>query len=156
MAEKVILENFFENELLDGSLLNIGLAVSVFNYEITNEMYNHAYDSLLEHKVDKNKIKRVNVPGAFELPLISKKMAESEKYDSIIAIGVVIKGETDHYDFVANNASNGIANSSLTTGTPIIFGILTTNNYKQAKDRITDAKYYATSSIIVPNIIKKL
>ena len=83
-------------------------------------------------------------------------MAESEKYDSIIAIGVVIKGETDHYDFVANNASNGIANSSLTTGTPIIFGILTTNNYKQAKDRITDAKYYATSSIIVPNIIKKL
>ena len=156
MAEKVILENFFENELLYGSLLNIGLAVSVFNYEITNEMYNHAYDSLLEHKVDKNKIKRVNVPGAFELPLICKKMAESEKYDSIIAIGVVIKGETDHYDFVANNASNGIANSSLTTGTPIIFGILTTNNYKQAKDRITDAKYYATSSIIVPNIIKKL
>tara|TARA_B100000945_G_scaffold199859_1_gene160693 strand:+ start:121 stop:591 length:471 start_codon:yes stop_codon:yes gene_type:complete len=156
MAEKVILENFFENELLDGSSLNIGLAVSVFNYEITNEMYNHAYDSLLEHKVDKNKIKRVNVPGAFELPLICKKMAESAKYDSIIAIGVVIKGETDHYDFVANNASNGIANSSLTTGTPIIFGILTTNNYKQAKDRIIDAKYYATSSIIVPNIIKKL
>ena len=156
MAEKVILDNFFENELLDGSLLNIGLAVSVFNYEITNEMYNHAYDSLLEHKVDKNKIKRVNVPGAFELPLICKKMAESAKYDSIIAIGVVIKGETDHYDFVANNASNGIANSSLTTGTPIIFGILTTNNYKQAKDRIIDAKYYATSSIIVPNIIKKL
>ena len=67
-------------------------------------------------------------------------MAESAKYDSIIAIGVVIKGETDHYDFVANNASNGIANSSLTTGTPIIFGILTTNNYKQAKDRIIDAK----------------
>jgi len=156
MAEKVILDNFFENELLDGSSLNIGLAVSVFNYEITNEMYNHAYDSLLEHKVDKNKIKRVNVPGAFELPLICKKMAESAKYDSIIAIGVVIKGETDHYDFVANNASNGIANSSLTTGTPIIFGILTTNNYKQAKDRIIDAKYYATSSIIVPNIIKKL
>lgn len=156
MAEKVILDNFFENELLDGSSLNIGLAVSVFNYEITNEMYNHAYDSLIEHKVDKNKIKRVNVPGAFELPLICKKMAESAKYDSIIAIGVVIKGETDHYDFVANNASNGIANSSLTTGTPIIFGILTTNNYKQAKDRIIDAKYYATSSIIVPNIIKKL
>ena len=69
MAEKVILDNFFENDLLDGSSLNIGLAVSVFNYEITNKMYNHAYDSLVEHKVDKNNIKRVDVPGAFELPL---------------------------------------------------------------------------------------
>ncbi|MAR34093.1 MAG: 6,7-dimethyl-8-ribityllumazine synthase [Chloroflexi bacterium] len=156
MAEKVILDNFFENDLLDGSSLNIGLAVSVFNYEITNKMYNHAYDSLVEHKVDKNNIKRVDVPGAFELPLICKKMAESNKYDSIIAIGVVIKGDTDHYEFVANNASNGIAKSALTTGIPIIFGILTTDNYKQATDRIIDAKYYATSSIIVPNIIKKL
>lgn len=156
MAEKVILDNFFENDLLDGSSLNIGLAVSVFNYEITNKMYNHAYDSLVEHKVDKNNIKRVDVPGAFELPLICKKMAESNKYDSIIAIGVVIKGDTDHYEFVANNASNGIAKSSLTTGIPIIFGILTTDNYKQATDRIIDAKYYATSSIIASNIIKKL
>ena len=156
MAEKVILDNFFENDLLDGSSLNIGLAVSVFNYEITNKMYNHAYDSLVEHKVDKNNIKRVDVPGAFELPLICKKMAESNKYDSIIAIGVVIKGDTDHYEFVANNASNGIAKSSLNTGIPIIFGILTTDNYKQATDRIIDAKYYATSSIIVSNIIKKL
>ena len=149
MAEKVILDNFFENDLLDGSSLNIGLAVSVFNYEITNKMYNHAYDSLVEHKVDKNNIKRVDVPGAFELPLICKKMAESNKYDSIIAIGVVIKGDTDHYEFVANNASNGIAKTALTTGIPIIFGILTTVNYKQATDRIIDAKYYATSSIIL-------
>jgi len=156
MAEKVNLDKFFPKYLLDGSKLSIGLVVSMFNSEITNKMYNNAYDSLIENGVNQNNIKRINVPGAFELPLMCKKMAETNKFDSIIAIGAVIKGETDHYDFVANNASNGIANSSLSTGTPIIFGILTTNNYKQATDRIIDAKYYATTSIIIPNTINNL
>jgi len=156
MAEKVNLDKFFEKNLLDGTSLRIGLVVSMFNNEITNKMYNFALDSLMEHGVDKSNIKRVNVPGAFELPLICKKMAETNKFDSIIALGVVIKGDTDHYDFVANNASNGIATSSLSTGIPIIFGLLTTENYKQAKDRIIDAKYYATTSIIVSNTIKNL
>ena len=156
MAEKVNLDEIFSKNLLDGASLRIGLVVSMFNNEITNKMYNFAHNSLIEHGVDENNIKRVNVPGAFELPLICKKMAETNKFDSIIALGVVIKGDTDHYDFVANNASNGIATSSLSTGTPIIFGLLTTENLKQAKDRIIDAKYYATTSIIVPNTIKNL
>ena len=129
---------------------------SIFNDEITSKMFNIAYNELIKNGVDEKKIKKVNVPGAFELPIMCKKMAETKKFDSIIALGVVIKGETDHYDFVATNATTGISNTSLITGIPIIFGILTTDNYDQASDRIIDSEYYAKTSIIVPNTIKYL
>ncbi len=156
MAEKINLDKFFEKKYLDGSSLRIGIVVSIFNDEITSKMFNIAYNELIKNGVDEKKIKKVNVPGAFELPIMCKKMAETKKFDSIIALGVVIKGETDHYDFVATNATTGISNTSLITGIPIIFGILTTDNYDQASDRIIDSEYYAKSSIIVPNTIKYL
>ena len=156
MAEKINLDKFFEKKFLDGSTLRIGIVVSIFNHEITSQMYNVAYNELIKNGVDEKKIKKVNVPGAFELPIMCKKMAETKKFDSIIAIGVVIKGETDHYEFVATNATKGISNTSLITGIPIIFGILTTDNYDQASDRIIDSEYYAKTSIIVPNTIKYL
>ena len=156
MAEKINLDKFFEKKFLDGSTLRIGIVVSIFNHEITSQMYNVAYNELIKNGVDEKKIKKVNVPGAFELPIMCKKMAETKKFDSIIAIGVVIKGETDHYEFVATNATKGISNTSLITGIPIIFGILTTNNYEQARDRIIDSEYYAKTAIIVPNTINYL
>ncbi|MFL2665006.1 MAG: 6,7-dimethyl-8-ribityllumazine synthase [Dehalococcoidia bacterium] len=156
MAEKINLDKFFEKKYLDGSSLRIGIVVSIFNDEITSKMFNIAYNELIKNGVDEKKIKKVNVPGAFELPIMCKKMAETKKFDSIIALGVVIKGETDHYDFVATNATTGISNTSLITGIPIIFGILTTDNYDQASDRIIDSEYYAKTSIIVPNTIKYL
>lgn len=156
MAEKINIDNFFEKKILDGSSLRIGIAVSIFNHEITSKMFNIANKELIKNGVDEKKIKKVNVPGAFELPIICKKMAETKKFDSIIALGVVIKGETDHYNFVATNATSGISNTSLITGIPIIFGILTTDNYDQANDRIIDSVYYAKTSIIISNTIKYL
>ncbi|AVQ33309.1 6,7-dimethyl-8-ribityllumazine synthase [Staphylococcus muscae] len=124
----------FEGQLV-GKGLKIGIVVSRFNDFITGRLLDGALDALKRHQVDENEIDVAYVPGAFELPIVAKKMAQSGKYDAVITLGCVIRGATTHYDYVCNEAAKGIAKASDDTGIPVIFGVLTTENIEQAIER---------------------
>ena len=124
----------FEAQLI-GTELKIGVVVGRFNEFITAKLLDGAMDGLKRHGVSEEDIDIAWVPGAFEVPLIAKKMAETNKYDAIIGLGTVIRGSTTHYDYVCNEAAKGIASVSLSTGVPIIFGIVTTETIEQAIER---------------------
>ncbi|WP_153126731.1 6,7-dimethyl-8-ribityllumazine synthase [Peribacillus tepidiphilus] len=124
----------FEGNLI-GSGLKIGIVVSRFNEFITSKLLSGALDSLNRHGVEKENVDVAWVPGAFEIPLAAKKMADSKRYDAIITLGTVIRGSTSHYDYVCNEAAKGIAQTSLSSGIPVIFGIVTTENIEQAIER---------------------
>jgi 6,7-dimethyl-8-ribityllumazine synthase len=124
----------FEGQLV-GKDLKIGIVVSRFNAFITEKLLSGAQDALNRHGVSEKNVDVVWVPGAFEIPLIAKKLAESHKYDAVIALGAVIRGATTHYDYVCNEAAKGISQASLSTGVPVIFGIVTTENIEQAIER---------------------
>ena len=113
----------------------IAIVASRFNDFITEELISGALDCLRRHEVDEEGITIVRGPGAFEIPLIAKKLAESGKYEAIVTLGAVIKGSTDHYQFVASEVAKGIASVSLSSGVPVLFGVLTTNNIEQAIER---------------------
>lgn len=118
-------------------------------------------DGLLRHGVKEEDVDVAWVPGAFEIPVAAKKMAESGKYDAILTLGAVIKGQTDHYDYVCSEVSKGVAQVTLQTEVPVMFGVLTTNNIEQAIERAgTKAgnKGYdvALSAIEMVNLFKKL
>ncbi len=125
--------------ILEGNLINkdakIGIVVSRFNEFITGKLLSGAVDTLLRHGVTDENISVAWVPGAFEIPLISKKMAETGKYDAVICLGAVIRGSTSHYELVCNEAAKGVAQVSLETGVPVMFGIITTENIEQAIER---------------------
>ncbi|KAA6452177.1 6,7-dimethyl-8-ribityllumazine synthase [Bacillus swezeyi] len=118
-----------------GTDLKIGIVVSRFNDFITSKLLSGAEDTLIRHGVKSDDIDVAWVPGAFELPLIAKKMAETKKYDAVITLGTVIRGATSHYDYVCNEAAKGIAGSSMSTGVPVIFGVVTTETIEQAIER---------------------
>lgn len=120
---------------LSGKGKKITIVVSRFNSFLTERLLEGAIDCLVRHEVNENDIKVVRVPGAFEIPLICKKIAEKKKSDAIIALGAVIRGETPHFDYVAAEVSKGLANVSLDTGIPVIFGVLTTDTIEQAEVR---------------------
>jgi 6,7-dimethyl-8-ribityllumazine synthase len=120
---------------LVGTGLKIGIVVSRFNGFITGKLLSGAMDGLNRHGVDKNDITVAWVPGAFEIPLIAKKMAESGKFDAVITLGAVIRGATSHYDYVCNEVAKGVSHAALSTGTPVIFGVLTTDTIEQAIER---------------------
>ena len=124
----------FEAQLI-GTELKIAVVVGRFNEFITAKLLDGALDGLKRHGVTEENIDIAWVPGAFEVPLIAKKMAEANKYDAIIGLGTVIRGSTTHYDYVCNEAAKGIASVSLSTGVPIIFGIVTTETIEQAIER---------------------
>ncbi|WP_374724433.1 6,7-dimethyl-8-ribityllumazine synthase [Calidifontibacillus erzurumensis] len=124
----------FEGRLV-GTGLKIGIVVSRFNEFITGKLLSGAQDALYRHGVDEENIDVAWVPGAFELPLVAKKMADSGNYDAVIALGTVIRGATTHYDYVCNEAAKGIAQASMTTGIPVIFGVVTTETIEQAIER---------------------
>ncbi|REH82061.1 6,7-dimethyl-8-ribityllumazine synthase [Staphylococcus felis] len=124
----------FEGQLV-GKGLKIGIVVSRFNDLITSRLVDGALDALQRHQVDENDIDVAYVPGAFELPIVAKKMALTKKYDAIVTLGCVIRGVTTHYDYVCNEAAKGIAKASDDTGVPVIFGVLTTENIEQAIER---------------------
>ncbi|WP_027724931.1 6,7-dimethyl-8-ribityllumazine synthase [Tuberibacillus calidus] len=124
----------FEGQLV-GKDLKIGIVVSRFNAFITEKLLSGAQDALNRHGVSEKNVDVVWVPGAFEIPLIAKKLAESHKYDAVIALGAVIRGATTHDDYVCNEAAKGISQASLSTGVPVIFGIVTTENIEQAIER---------------------
>lgn len=115
--------------------IRIGIVVARFNEFITSKLLGGAVDGLVRHGMNEEDIDVAWVPGAFEIPLIAKKMAKSGKYDAVIALGAVIRGSTSHYDYVCNEVSKGIASVSLQTGIPVMFGIVTTENIEQAIER---------------------
>ena len=119
----------------DGKDVKIGIVAGRFNEFITSKLVGGAVDVLKRNDVNDEDIDIAWVPGAFEIPLITKKMAESKKYDAIITLGAVIKGSTPHFDYVCAEVSKGVAQISLQTGLPIMFGVLTTNNIEEAIER---------------------
>ena len=127
-------------KLLEGKLvakegMKVGIVASRFNEIIVNKLVGGAVDGLRRHGVEEENISTAWVPGAFEIPLIAQKMAASGKYDAVIAVGAVIRGSTSHYDYVCNEVSKGVAQASLSTGVPVLFGVITTENIEQAIER---------------------
>lgn len=126
-------------EILEGKLvgngIKIGIVVSRFNEFITSKLLSGAVDMLKRHGVEEKDISVAWVPGAYEIPFVAKKMAESTKYHAVITLGAVIRGSTPHFDMVASEVSKGVANVGLETGVPVIFGVLTTDNIEQAIER---------------------
>ncbi|MDO4490260.1 MAG: 6,7-dimethyl-8-ribityllumazine synthase [Lachnospiraceae bacterium] len=112
--------------------MRVGIVASRFNEIIVNKLLGGAVDGLVRHGVEEENITAAWVPGAFELPLAASKMAKSGKYDAVICVGAVIRGDTSHYDLVCNEAAKGIAQVSLATGVPVMFGVITTENIEQA------------------------
>lgn len=121
--------------IVSGKNLKIAIVVARFNEFITSKLLGGAIDTLKRHETPEENISVAWVPGAFEIPLVAKKFAESKKFDAIICLGAVIRGATTHYDYVCNEVSKGIAQISLQTGIPTIFGIVTTENIQQAIER---------------------
>ena len=119
----------------EGKDMRIGIVASRFNEFITTKLLGGATDALLRHGVKDDDITVAWVPGAFEIPLIAEKMAQSKKYDAVICVGAVIRGNTSHYDYVCSEVSKGIANVSLQSGVPVLFGVLTTENIEQPIER---------------------
>ena len=149
------------NGYLKADNLKFGIVVSRFNSLITEKLLEGAIDCIVRHGGNTENITVVRVPGAFEIPLIAKKMAKSGKYDAIICLGAVIRGSTPHFDYVASEVSKGIALVGLETEVPISFGILTTDTLEQAIERAGtkmgnkgfDA---ALSAIEMVNVLKNL
>ena len=150
----------YEGKLVSKDI-KVGIVASRFNEFITAKLLGGALDGLKRHDVSEDDIEVAWVPGAFEIPLIAAKMAESKKYDAVICLGAVIRGSTDHYAYVCNEVTKGIATVSLKSGIPVIFGVLTTDNLEQAIERAGtkvgnkgfDA---AVSAIEMVNVIREL
>lgn len=126
-----------EIQVLEGKVIapegmRVGIVASRFNEIIVNKLLGGAVDGLVRHGVEEENITAAWVPGAFEIPLTAARMAKSGKYDAVICVGAVIRGDTTHYDYVCNEVSKGVAQVGLSTGIPILFGILTTENIEQA------------------------
>lgn len=124
---------------LEGNLVSKGIKIGIvaarFNEFITSKLLGGARDGLLRHNVQEEDIHVAWVPGAFEIPLVAAKMAKSGKYDAVICLGAVIRGATSHYDYVCSEVSKGLAQASLSSGVPVLFGVLTTDTIEQAIER---------------------
>jgi 6,7-dimethyl-8-ribityllumazine synthase len=115
--------------------LKIGIIAARFNEFITSKLVSGALDALRRHGVLEADIELAWVPGAFEIPLVARKMADSKRYDAVICLGAVIRGATPHFDLVSNEVSKGIAQVGLQTGVPVIFGVIATDSIEQAIER---------------------
>ena len=115
--------------------MKVGIVASRFNSFIVQKLLDGAVDGLVRHGVTEEDITAAWVPGAFELPIVAKQMAESGKYDAVICVGAVIRGSTSHYELVCNEVAKGIAQVSMQTGVPVLFGVITTENIEQAIER---------------------
>ena len=141
--------------------IRVGIVAARFNEFITSKLVGGALDGLKRHDVKEEDIDIAWVPGAFEIPLIASEMAKSKKYDAVICVGAVIRGSTSHYDYVCSEVSKGIANVSLNSDIPVMFGVLTTDNIEQAIERAGSKagnKGYecATGAIEMVNLIRAL
>ena len=126
-------------KVYEGNLVSQGIKVGIvcarFNEFIVSKLLSGCEDGLLRHGVNSDDISVAWVPGAFEIPLIADKMAKSGRYDAVIALGAVIRGSTSHYDYVCSEVSKGIAAAALSSGVPVLFGVLTTDTIEQAIER---------------------
>ena len=144
-----------------GKGLKIGIVAARFNEFIVSKLISGALDALERHGVDEENVELAWVPGAFEIPVIAKKMAMTGRYDAVLCLGAVIRGSTSHYDYVCAEVSKGIAAVGLESGRPVLFGVLTTDNIEQAIERAgTKAgnKGYDTacSAIEMANLMKTM
>lgn len=124
----------YEGKLVSNDI-KVGIVVARFNEFITSKLLGGAIDGLKRENVKEEDIEVAWVPGAFEIPLVAKKMAESKIYDAVICLGAVIRGATSHYDYVCAEVSKGVAQVSMNSGIPVMFGILTTDSIEQAVER---------------------
>lgn len=120
---------------LDGTGLKIGLVISRFNDFITRRLVDGCIDALVRNGVDEDDIEAMYVPGSFEISLAAQKMARSGRFDAIVTLGAVIRGATAHFDYVAGQVARGVATTSMETGVPVIFGVITTETIEQAIER---------------------
>ncbi|MCK9224646.1 MAG: 6,7-dimethyl-8-ribityllumazine synthase [Candidatus Muirbacterium halophilum] len=123
------------NGIYEGKDVKVAIVASRFNSLIVEQLIKGAIDGLIRNGVNEHDIQLIKVPGAFEIPLIAKKIANSKKHDAIIALSAVIRGNTPHFDYVSAEVSKGIAYVGLETDIPVIFGVLTTDNTEQALER---------------------
>ncbi len=138
-----------------------GIVVSQFNQEITDKLLAGALNRLFELGFQQQQIDVVQVPGAVEIPLAAKLLAETKKYQAIICLGAVIRGDTDHYDYVCQQVSHGCQQVMLTLNIPIIFGVLTTFNLQQAEDRVGGIEGHkgieaADAAIAMTHVVKQI
>ncbi len=150
----------YEGKLIADDL-KFAIVVGRFNEFIGSKLLSGALDGLKRHGSNEEDIEIAWVPGAFEIPLVAKKLAKSKKYDAVICLGAVIRGATPHFDYVSSEVSKGIANISLDTEIPIIFGVLTTDNIEQAIERAgtkSGNKGYdaAITAIEMANLFKEI
>ena len=150
----------FEGMLL-GKGLKFGLVVSRFNEFITKKLVEGAQDALLRHGVSEEDIDVAWVPGSFEIPLIAKKLAQTERYDAVICLGAVVRGGTPHFEYIAAEVSKGIAKVGLETGLPVIYGVITADTLEQAIERAgtkegNEGFRAAVSAIEMANLVKSI
>ncbi|MFY9198568.1 MAG: 6,7-dimethyl-8-ribityllumazine synthase [Acutalibacteraceae bacterium] len=150
----------YEGKLVSKDI-KVGIVVARFNEFITSKLLGGAIDALTRHNVSDENIEVAWVPGAFEIPLIALKMANSKKYDAVICLGAVIRGSTTHYDYVCSEVSKGVASVSLSSDIPVIFGVVTTENIEQAIERAgtkSGNKGFdsAVSAIEMVNLIREI
>ncbi|CAC6380326.1 6,7-dimethyl-8-ribityllumazine synthase [Staphylococcus aureus] len=150
----------FEGKLI-GKDLKFAIVVSRFNDFITGRLLEGAKDTLIRHDVNEDNIDVAFVPGAFEIPLVAKKLASSGNYDAIITLGCVIRGATSHYDYVCNEVAKGVSKVNDQTNVPVIFGILTTESIEQAVERAgtkagNKGAEAAVSAIEMANLLKSI
>jgi len=141
--------------------ISFGIVVSRFNEFISSKLLDGALDALSRHDADDDKIDIAWVPGGFEIPYAAKKLALTKKYDAIICLGAIIRGETPHFDYISSEAAKGISQTSLLTGVPIIFGIITADNLEQAIERAgvkagNSGASAALSAIEMVNLFKNI
>lgn len=127
--------NILEGKLVGSERVHIAIVASRFNEFITSKLLSGAEDGLVRHGVPGENIDVAWVPGAFEIPVVALRLAQSGKYDAVICVGAVIRGSTSHYDYVCAEVSKGVAQASLQTGKPVLFGVLTTDTIEQAIER---------------------
>ena len=155
-----------EIQVLEGKVvapeqMKVGIVASRFNEIIVNKLLGGAVDGLVRHGVEEENITAAWVPGAFEIPVAASAMVKSGKYDAVICVGAVIRGDTTHYDYVCSEVSKGVAQVGLASGIPVLFGVLTTENIEQAIARAGSKagnKGYdcALSAIEMVNLLKQM
>jgi 6,7-dimethyl-8-ribityllumazine synthase len=152
-------------QIIEGTLvaegLRFGLVVSRFNDFITSRLLEGALDAIRRHGGDAEGARVAWVPGAYEIPLVAKRMAASGEYDAVVCLGAVIRGATTHYDFVAGQVASGVTSAALDTGVPVLFGVITTETIEQAIERAgtkagNKGAEAAVSAIEMANLLRKL
>jgi 6,7-dimethyl-8-ribityllumazine synthase len=153
--------NVLEGKVVAPEGMKAAIVAARFNEIIVNKLLGGAVDGLVRHGVEEENITAAWVPGAFEIPVVAEKLAKSGKYDAVICVGAVIRGDTSHYDYVCNEVSKGIAQVGLSTGIPVLFGVVTTENIEQAIARAGSKagnKGYdcALSAIEMVNLLRQI